>query len=50
MPDDLSKQYQTSTTANNRNLQKINVVTEDFLPIEHGVSKYLEFLASDRYY
>ena len=50
IPDDLSKQYQTCTTANNKNLQKINVATEDFLSIEHGVSKYLEFLASDRYY
>jgi ADP-L-glycero-D-manno-heptose 6-epimerase len=50
MPDDLSKQYQISTIANNENLQKIGVDTEAFLSVEQGISKYLEFLASDRYY
>jgi len=50
MPDDLSKQYQISTIANNENLQKIGVDTEAFLSVEQGISKYLEFLAFDRYF
>ncbi len=50
MPDDLSRQYQTCTTANNTNLKKIDIHTEDFLPVEQGISKYLEFLTTSSHY
>lgn len=50
IPDDLSKQYQVRTLANNEKLEEIGIDTKSFERTEVGIPKYIEFLATNRYY
>jgi ADP-L-glycero-D-manno-heptose 6-epimerase len=50
MPDDLKEQYQINTVADTESLIEAGINVEDFIGIEAGIKKYMDYLATNRYY
>jgi ADP-L-glycero-D-manno-heptose 6-epimerase len=50
MPTDLKEQYQINTVADPKSLINEGVNVKDFIGIEEGIKKYLDYLATNRYY
>lgn len=50
MPDDLKEQYQINTQADTKSLINAGINVKDFIGIEAGIKKYMDYLATDRYY
>jgi len=50
MPDDLKEQYQINTVADTKSLIEAGINVEDFIGIEAGIKKYMDYLVTNRYY
>jgi nucleoside-diphosphate-sugar epimerase len=50
MPDDLKEQYQINTVADTKSLIEAGITVEDFIGIEAGIKKYMDYLVTNRYY